>query len=87
MQGDFTVRIQFSQDAPVFPQGMVNVSHQVAGIAVVFIVEAVAALVRTETFVNPPENGFTTLCAFSFHTFFEKYLFKNTRIKLKSKSN
>lgn len=70
VQCDFAFGIQLSQDAPVFTQRMIDVAHQVTRITVVFIVEAVAALVRTETFINPPENGFATLCAFSFHTFF-----------------
>jgi hypothetical protein len=72
--------IQFGQDTPVFTQRMVDVAHQVAAVAVVFIIEAVSALVRTETFVNAACNGFPAFCASPFHRFFQKHIFKNTRI-------
>jgi hypothetical protein len=49
----FAGRIDRSQNAPVFPQGIIDVAHQVIKVAILFIIKACPAFVGTKLLIGP----------------------------------
>jgi hypothetical protein len=50
---DFAGRVEFTQDAPVFAQGIVDVADEACFIAVEFVVVGDSALIGAEFFIGP----------------------------------
>ena len=67
--GGFARGVALGQDPPVFPQDVVDVPHQVVGVAVPFIMVSIPAIIGTEFFVHPPGYGFPAFQASSFFGF------------------
>lgn len=56
----FTSWIQFGENAAIFPENVIDVAHEVGGIAVLPVVEGTPAVVRAKPFVLTALKTFTT---------------------------
>ena len=70
MHRGFFFRDKLIQDTPVFLKFGVNIPDVVGHLPVFAVVEAVAALVGTELFINPPNNGLVTFGTGFIHDLF-----------------
>ncbi len=55
-----------TQNAPVFPQQIINVAHVVGTVAVLLIIKGIAAHITTKLFVNAAIDGIATFMATAF---------------------
>jgi hypothetical protein len=72
------MRIEFGEDATIFPKDIIDVADEVGGVAIEFIIVGTAAAVATEFFICTSDEFVVALDAFFFHEF----LFCNQELKL-----
>ena len=73
------MRIEFGEDASIFPKDIIDVAHEVGRITIEFIIIGTTAAVATEFFICTSDEFVVALEAFFFHELF----FSKMELKLR----